>query len=814
MIMMGQRRRKNNNRFSSDLHRCLMLLSVTLVAVVLMFPTGIRSTSTLSVSSSSSFVRRQGQHRQQQERGQQQQQRRNLDDLPQADEPRQDIMEVEDNVDKDNEDKEQDKEQEQVQPQDNEQDKEQDKDNQKTTDEPSSVPSKSPSMPPTLPPTVQPPPTSSPTEKPTVQLSPTSFPTSATTSQVTNSEVDTTVGVSLPIITIDVMFSDEDSQATLDTETIEGLFAAFLDMTLRNSSYSKTFDYSHVETTFVVSELDGDDGDETRRLLSSPTPKKRRRMMTAGYSVEVDGTAYFNGDAPTEESLEQNLIVYFSSWGASILEQDFREVDLKSAKVSSIVVGEQVVVIPSLTTTDSATSSPVTNSEVDTTVGVSLPIITIDVMFSDEDSEALPDTQSIEGLFAAFLDTTLRESSYPYNFDYSHVETTFVVSELDGDDGDETRRLLSSPTPKKRRRMMTAGYSVEVDGTAYFNGDAPTEESLEQNLIVYFSSWGASILEQDFREVDLKSAKVSSIVVGEQVVVIPSLTTTDSATSSPVTNSEVDTTVGVSLPIITIDVMFSDEDSEALPDTQSIEGLFAAFLDTTLRESSYPYNFDYSHVETTFVVSELDGDDGDETRRLLSSPTPKKRRRMVTAGYTVEVDGTAYFNGDAPTEESLEQSLIVYFSFWGASILEQDFREVDLKSAKVSSIVVGEQVVVSSSNQDYQNDSGQSFGQSEETSGSDDGINWIMLVAGLTPVVLAPIVIFVGLKLHIRHKHRKAKKKDEAEKKDMSFMTASGQNGTSEGDRSSEKEGKDLQDDAHGEEDYPGKQNLMTVDVE
>jgi len=302
-----------------------------------------------------------------------------------------------------------------------------------------------------------------------------------------------------------------------------------------------------------------------------------------------------------------------------------------------------------------------------------------------------------------------------------------------------------------------------------------------------------------------------------QVVTTPTLSPTDPPTPAPTTASPSEPEmIGIPLPKITIDVVVSGEgnSASALPSetTDSMEVTFLLILDKILQDSSHPYNFDYSHIDASVAVSTT-LDDNEVTRRhlMMTTTTIRRSRRRMAEGYRIEMDGTAYFGSNSPTSESLEQSLVVYFSFWGTSDVDEYLQESGLTNADVSSVVVGDQNIVvangpdeeeilagdadsQNTNNSQSNTSGGEDG-SEKTDGSesseeendDDGINWIMVIVGLTPAVLAPFVLFACVQYHLRQKRRKAEEKENKLAKKES-QSQSEQRDTSKGDISMEKE--------------------------
>jgi hypothetical protein len=103
---------------------------------------------------------------------------------------------------------------------------------------------------------------------------------------------------------------------------------------------------------------------------------------------------------------------------------------------------------------------------------------------------------------------------------------------------------------------------------------------------------------------------------------------------------------GAVVPMLTFDIILSDEDA-ILAATKDMDKFFKMFLDSVLESNSGMYQFDYSHLDSNVIVSLF--------------PT----RRRLTTGYSVKLDGIAYYFGDAPTRQTIARSLESYFSFWG-----------------------------------------------------------------------------------------------------------------------------------------------------
>ncbi|KAG7346360.1 hypothetical protein IV203_005428 [Nitzschia inconspicua] len=132
---------------------------------------------------------------------------------------------------------------------------------------------------------------------------------------------------------------------------------------------------------------------------------------------------------------------------------------------------------------------------------------------------------------------------------------------------------------------------------------------------------------------------------------------------------------GALIPIMTFDILLSDEDA-ALPTTRNINAFFTMFMDQILAKNSNGFDFDYSHLTSNVLVSSFRNDHG--------------RHRRLEFGYSVRVEGIAYFFEDAPTRESLLHSLRIYFTFWGITDLEEYLQRLGMESAKVVFIAIDE----------------------------------------------------------------------------------------------------------------------------
>ncbi|KAL3906133.1 MAG: hypothetical protein SGILL_009396 [Bacillariaceae sp.] len=128
---------------------------------------------------------------------------------------------------------------------------------------------------------------------------------------------------------------------------------------------------------------------------------------------------------------------------------------------------------------------------------------------------------------------------------------------------------------------------------------------------------------------------------------------------------------GAVIPILTFDVILSDEEA-ILPMTRNIDSFFTMFLDRILDENSGMYDFDYSHLSSNIIVSSFRQRDGGREE----------------TGYSIKMDGTAYYFGPAPLRSSLLHSIKMYFNFWGKQDLEDYLHRLGLKSAVVASVAI------------------------------------------------------------------------------------------------------------------------------
>jgi len=111
-----------------------------------------------------------------------------------------------------------------------------------------------------------------------------------------------------------------------------------------------------------------------------------------------------------------------------------------------------------------------------------------------------------------------------------------------------------------------------------------------------------------------------------------------------------------------------------------IQSLFVDFLDGVLKEISFTYRFDYSHLDSNAIIS------------AFNQPQPSGTE------YRISMDGLVYYFDEPPPDESLTQSLSVYFSFWGSSNLQDYLIRVGLEKADVVSVSIGGETITFVSN--------------------------------------------------------------------------------------------------------------------
>jgi hypothetical protein len=144
--------------------------------------------------------------------------------------------------------------------------------------------------------------------------------------------------------------------------------------------------------------------------------------------------------------------------------------------------------------------------------------------------------------------------------------------------------------------------------------------------------------------------------------------------------------VGVLMPYITFDITISGDEDAPIPATEETASFFADFLNDVLDSSSGTYQYDYSHLDCDVMIS-----------------TFNQRRRLDT-GYVIRVDGMAYYFDESPTEESIAQTLNIYFAFWGATDLQDYFTYLGLETAVVTAIYIDD-VAVSFVSNEYDGES-------------------------------------------------------------------------------------------------------------
>lgn len=145
-------------------------------------------------------------------------------------------------------------------------------------------------------------------------------------------------------------------------------------------------------------------------------------------------------------------------------------------------------------------------------------------------------------------------------------------------------------------------------------------------------------------------------------------TITPTPRSKPVrdeTNSDEELTYTF-LPLMTFGLILSEDIS-----INELQAFVVDFLDGVLQQISDTYRFDYSYLDLNGIVSTFD------------------QPQLSGAEFRVRMDGHVYYFDESPTEESLAQSLNVYFSFWGASDLQDYLINVGLGQVVVVSISIG-----------------------------------------------------------------------------------------------------------------------------
>ena len=182
-----------------------------------------------------------------------------------------------------------------------------------TTSTPSSIPTRTVTNSPTGKPTT------SPTDYPTAEPShpPTGPPTSTQTTEYVVSDVQ------LPRISVDLILSDEDAGSDVLTE-LDSELTSFINTVLATHSGVDSFDYAKLDFNVILSVFN-------------------RRRLDTGLSINIDGTAYFGGQAPSKDDLSQGLLAYFSFWGVQDLEAALHILGLSSARIAAVSVDGNAV---------------------------------------------------------------------------------------------------------------------------------------------------------------------------------------------------------------------------------------------------------------------------------------------------------------------------------------------------------------------------------------------------------------------------------------------------------------------------------------
>jgi len=186
---------------------------------------------------------------------------------------------------------------------------------------------------------------------------------------------------------------------------------------------------------------------------------------------------------------------------------------------------------------------------------------------------------------------------------------------------------------------------------------------------------------------------------------------------------------------MTFVVILSDEDDSI----KKIQSSFVHFLDGVLKEISAPYGFDYSHLDSNGVLSSF------------------KTQEPLYTTYRLTMYGFVYYFDEAPTMESLAQSLNIHFSFWGASDLQDYFTSLGFEKAAVISISVGgENVSIVSKNVLEERSQG---GQNNDKGGlSKPSI--VMMYTGLIVTVVA--IALLVFRIRIGRRRRRLHKDGES----------------------------------------------------
>lgn len=183
------------------------------------------------------------------------------------------------------------------------------------SDQPSAMPTLSPA-PSTMPSTSSAPSTLAPSRTPSTNptLSPTTSPTPSPT---------IAKNVPLPAIGIDVVVSDEEG-ATMSEQDLEDDITSFIQGVLETHSAHGTFERVTFNFKVIVSSF-------------------RRRKLSAGLSIRLDGTVFYVTQAPLAEDLTKDLQAYFAAWGISELENHLQTTGLTTAQVAAVTVDGETV---------------------------------------------------------------------------------------------------------------------------------------------------------------------------------------------------------------------------------------------------------------------------------------------------------------------------------------------------------------------------------------------------------------------------------------------------------------------------------------
>jgi hypothetical protein len=185
-------------------------------------------------------------------------------------------------------------------------------------------------------------------------------------------------------------------------------------------------------------------------------------------------------------------------------------------------------------------------------------------------------------------------------------------------------------------------------------------------------------------------------------------------------------------------VMILSDENDSI---KKIQSSFVHFLDGVLKEISAPYGFDYSHLDSNGVLSSFN------------------THEPLCTKYRLTMDGFAYYFDEAPTMESLAQSLNIYFSFWGASDLQDYFTSLGFEKAAVISISVGgENVSIVSKNvleegsQDGKNNDKGILSIFYKDGGDLSKTSIVMMYAGLIVTVVAIALLVLRIRIGRRRR--------------------------------------------------------------